>query len=122
MNPPNQLNHEKLEVYQLIIQFLTLSVNVTQSIPRGNGEVKDQLKRSSISIVLNFAEGYGKSTRIDRARFYGISKASAHESAAALDICKITKIVTEDKFSRGKNLLYRIVCMLVKLENSQSFS
>ena len=86
-----------------------------QKLPHGNGEIKDQLKRASISIVLNIAEGYGKATNDDRSKFYNIAKGSAHESAAIMDASKLLELISGEEYSKGKELLYRIVCMLVKL-------
>ena len=77
--------------------------------------MKDQLKRASISIVLNIAEGYGKTTNDDRSKFYDIAKGSSHESAAILDAGRPLALISEEDYSKGKNLLFRIVCMLVKL-------
>jgi four helix bundle protein len=115
----NQLHHEKLEVYQLSIQFLALVSELITKIPRGYGELKDQLKRSSLSIPLNISEGYGKFSPADRARFYDIAKGSSHESAAIFDVCKVLEIINDQEYNKGKSFLYRIVCMLVKLCQSQ---
>lgn len=118
----NQLHHEKLEVYQVSIQFLALVAYLLKNLPRGHGEIKDQLNRASLSITLNIAEGYGKFTPNDRARFFNIAKGSSHESAAIFDVCKILEIISEEEFNRGKNLLFRIVSMLVKLAQVQKSS
>ena len=62
MNQTNRLHHEKLDVYQISIQFLAHASSLIKKFPRGNGEMKDPLKRASISIVLIIAQGYGKTT------------------------------------------------------------
>lgn len=122
MNHINQLHHEKLEVYQASIQFLSLATVLIKNIPRGNSEIKDQFKRASLSIVLNISEGYGKTSTDDRSKYYDISKGPSHESAAILDVFKILKIISEEDYCQGKNLLYKIVCMLVKLTQYQRSS
>lgn len=119
MKQPNQLHHEKLEVYQASIQFLVLVSSLIKRIPRGHGEIKDQLKRASLSITLNISEGYGKTRPADRIRFYDIARGSSHESAAIFDVCKILEIISDEEYCKGKNLLYKVVCMLVKLCQSQ---
>lgn len=64
---------------------------------------------------MNIAEGYGKRSPADRARFYDIARGSAHECGAILDASKILDIVDHETFARGKSLLHRIVSMLVKM-------
>ena len=46
---------------------------------------KDQLKRSSLSIALNLAEGFAK-TGADRKRFYRIAYGSAKETKCCMEI------------------------------------
>ena len=115
MNKNNQLHHEKWEVYQVSIQFLALVSVLIKKLPRGNGEIKDQLKRASLSIILNTSEGYGEYGPDDRSKFYEIAKSSSPESVAIVDVCKILEIISEEEYNKEKNILYRIVCMLVKL-------
>ena len=50
-------DHEKLDVYQCSIEFLALSVQVIETLPKGYSALVDQLKRASWSIPLNIAEG-----------------------------------------------------------------
>lgn len=38
-----------------------------------------QLRRAAVSITANFADGFGKSTRPDKLRFYGIAVGSLEE-------------------------------------------
>lgn len=65
-----KLSHEKLDVYQVAIEFLAVSAEILESIPRGNASLADQLRRASLSIPLNIAEGAGKPTHPDSARFF----------------------------------------------------
>ena len=53
---------------------------------RCQSHVKNQLSRASLSIVLNLAEGAGKDSFKDRARFYRISLGSFRECTAILDL------------------------------------
>ena len=110
-----KLHHEQLDVYQASIKFLALSAKIIENLPRGNGALTDQLKRASLSIPLNISEGYGKRAKQDRNRFYDIARGSAHECAAVLDAAKIIGIINESTFSEGKQLIFRIVSMLVKM-------
>jgi len=48
--------------------------------------LKDQLSRAAASIVLNLAEGAGRQTRADQARFFSIAFGSLRECQAILDL------------------------------------
>ena len=62
-------DHERLDVYQVALDFLALADDVIQHLPRGRSHLADQLTRASTSIVLNLAEGTGKFSRPDKRRY-----------------------------------------------------
>ncbi|HYQ14732.1 MAG TPA: four helix bundle protein [Polyangiaceae bacterium] len=110
-----QLDHEKLEVYDLTLQFAVRANAVVEGLPRGRGHLADQLTRASLSIVLNLAEGAGKHGKLDKRRFYLTARGSASESAAILDVCHRLDLLRAAEHEAGKALLVRIVSMLVRL-------
>ena len=112
-------DHEKLEVYHESLAFVRWLEPVMQKVPRSLA-VRDQLDRASTSIVLNLAEGNGKFTAPDRCRFFDISRGSALECAAALDILVSHGRFEPDDVAAGKNRLRRIVSMLVGLIKANS--
>jgi four helix bundle protein len=79
------------------------------------GEVKDQLDRASTSIALNIAEANGKYAPKDRCRFFDIAHGSALECAAGLDILVAKAKLAQDQVRPGKEILQRIVRMLMGL-------
>jgi four helix bundle protein len=85
------------------------------SLQRGDGELRDQLKRASISVVLNIAEGAGKPSAQDRARFHAMARGSAMECGALVDVCTIAGKVELAAAAHGKSLLVRIVSMLTRM-------
>lgn len=89
-----------------------------QALPKGRSHIADQLTRSSISIVLNVAEGAGKFSKGDKRRYYLAARGSATESAALLDVCLRLELAAEVDHRAGKQMLERIVAMLVKLARS----
>lgn len=109
------LDHEKLDVYQRSIEFFALAVQVIEKIPKGNSTLTDQLRRASLSIPLNIAEGSGKIGIADKQRFYAISRGSAMECGAIFDACKVLGAMEAEQYKSGKSLLNRIVAMLTKM-------
>ena len=109
------LDHERLDVYRVALEFLVLATSVIEAMPRGKSHLADQLSRASTSIVLNLAEGVGKFSRPDKRRFYLIARGSAMESAALLDVFLSMNLVEPDKHGAGKVLIARVVSMLVML-------
>ena len=89
------LDHEKLDVYQRSVDFLEITKRLIDTVPRGNSDLVDQLRRAATSILLNIAEGSGKPNPADRRRFYMIARGSAMECGAALDACKVLKLADE---------------------------
>src|SRR6186713_1332045 len=64
------LDHERLDVYAIALDFLVFANEVIERLPRGRGHLADQLTRASTSIVLNLAEGAGKVSKADKRRYY----------------------------------------------------
>jgi four helix bundle protein len=110
-----KLNHENLDVYQAAIEFLAFAFQTIKTIPSGYGFLSDQFKRASLSIPLNIAEGNGKYTKNDKAKFYKIARGSEHECSAIVDALKTMELLDAQSANTGKELLYRIVCMLSKM-------
>ena len=80
------LDHERLDVYHLALEFLVFANGVLEGLPRGRSHLADQFTRASLSIVLNVAEGAGKHSKPDKRRYYLTARGSATESAALLDV------------------------------------
>jgi four helix bundle protein len=84
------------------------------SIGRGHGELVDQLRRASLSVPLNIAEGSGKFNK-DGTRYYTIARGSALECAAILDALEALGLVDESTLRQPREKLERVVSMLTGL-------
>lgn len=109
------LDHERLEVYRFAIQFVVLADEIAENLPRGRAYLVDQLRRAGSSISLNIAEGAGEYAPIEKARFYRMAKRSATECSGILDILQHLQLIDDQLFSRARELLVRIVAMLIKM-------
>jgi four helix bundle protein len=107
-------DHEKLDVYREAINFCGWVGEFLASMS-AKAAAKDQLDRASTSIPLNIAEGNGKFSARDRARFFEMARGSAVECAACLDVLVVRKLVKEEPLAAQKERLVRIVEMLVGL-------
>ncbi len=116
MNANSQMrfSHEKLNVYQKAIEFVSWTQELIESLP-SKVSVRDQLDRASTSIPLNIAEGNVKVSNKDRARFWQIANGSAVECAACLDVIVARRLKGLDEVEKGKALLARISSMLFAL-------
>ena len=109
------LDHEKLDVYHIAIEFVILSDAIIEHIPRGRGYLSDQLQRAALSISLNIAEGAGEYAIDEKVRFYRMAKRSATECAGILDVCQKLQLMDEQRYVRGRELIVRIVSILTKM-------
>jgi len=115
-----QFDHERLDVYQASLKFAKLAMELINEFPPGTANLSDQLKRASVSISLNVAEGAGEFSRSEKARFYRMSRRSATECAAIVDICKTLELGKPDMWTECRLTLLSIVSMLVKLIKSMN--
>ena len=109
------LSYQKLDVYQCSIQFIALASSMICKLPRGYYFLADELRRASISMPQNIAEGVGKSGVADRSRYLGIARGSAMECGAILDVGASLKLFSAGDQAKGMELLERIVSMLSKM-------
>jgi four helix bundle protein len=112
-------DHEKLNVYQVQLQFVRwvdqLLEEVRRQAPGKTREVRNQLDRASLSVLLNIAEANGKRQRRTRAKSFDDARGSTSESAACLDAFVAKSVCREDRVREGKELLERVYAMLTKL-------
>ena len=123
----NLFDHEKLDVYQLELRFITWVTALLAKIkqrPRDAriAEVSDQLDRASLSALLNTAEGNGRRQRRTRAKFFDDARGSATECAACLDALVAKGVCSGAEIDEGEQLLLRIASTLTKLIERFDFS
>ena len=109
------LDHEKLDVYRLALQFVVSANQIVKDLPRGGGYLADQLRRAGSSIALNIAEGAGEFSPAEKVRFYRMAKRSATECSSILDVLRQLELVEEESFLQARELVVRTVAMLIKM-------
>jgi four helix bundle protein len=109
------LHYEKLDVYKVSIQFVAAALAISDEVPKGYAALADQLRRAAWSIPLNIAEGVGKPSPADQARFHAIARGSAMECGAILDVVNVLHVGTAQELASAKGLIVRVVEMLTRM-------
>ena len=89
---------EKLNVYQRSLQLTNKIYNFTKSWPKEYlYDLTSQIRRASLSITLNIAEGSGR-TKNEFKHFLQIARSSCFEIIPLIEIaCKQTLVTVEEK-------------------------
>ncbi|MEX2012833.1 MAG: four helix bundle protein [Candidatus Levyibacteriota bacterium] len=88
----------KFKVYQDAKTLHIEVVKLSARFPKTYWYLADQIRRSSLSIVLNIAEGSSKQSDKDFNRYIAISLGSVDETIAALEVAHDIRIITEEQF------------------------
>lgn len=79
--------------------------------------LKDQIRRASVSVLSNIAEGKGRGSKKDFAKFLYISRGSCTEIRAQLLISYDLEYISEIVFTELDNECIEIIKMLTSLIN-----
>jgi four helix bundle protein len=111
---------EKLEVYSKAKSFNLRLQKYIQHIHL-DAVIKTQLRRASLSIVLNIAEGSGRRTKPDKRNFLVIARGSTFECVAIFDLLKDGACMkTEDYegfYAQCEELSKMLYAMIQKMES-----
>jgi len=119
MNEHNY-SFEKLEVWQKARAYVSTIYKLTESFPDVEKfGLISQLRRASISIVSNIAEGTSGSSLKDQVRFTEIAYGSAIETYCQLIVSMDLGLISATDFESTKAMLNEITVKLSGLKNSQ---
>jgi len=98
---PTITRFEEIEAWQTARELTKLIYSVTDEgkLSRDFG-LKDQIRRASVSIMSNIAEGFESQTQALFIRYLGIAKASAGEVRSQLYVSRDMNYIAEEQFSR----------------------
>ncbi|OGI20319.1 MAG: hypothetical protein A3J06_03550 [Candidatus Moranbacteria bacterium RIFCSPLOWO2_02_FULL_48_19] len=88
------------EMYNDAQDLFSIVLKVVRDLPKEyRFEFGSQIIRSCLSVVLNIAEGSGKSSDRELNRYFDIALGSLFEVLASVDTLKRNKLLTESEFS-----------------------
>ena len=89
------------EVYKDTKELFSLLLKVVKKLPKEyRFELGSQIIRAGLSIILNIAEGSGKSTDKELNRYFDISLGSLYEILAATDVLRDNNLITKEEFDK----------------------
>ncbi|MGB8190319.1 MAG: four helix bundle protein, partial [Chitinophagaceae bacterium] len=82
-----KLNHQTMQVFKYSKEFASECYRITKEFPQEERfNMISQIRRASLSVVLNIAEGCSRKSEVERKRFFEISRGSIVEIDAAFDM------------------------------------
>jgi four helix bundle protein len=113
-------NFENLKVYQLGLEFTNSVFEKSKDwSAKYQFNISDQIRRASLSIPLNIAEGSSKS-KIEFKRFLSISRGSCYECIPLIEILFKQKLISLKEREIWYNQLLSLSKMLSSLRSSLS--
>ncbi len=110
---------EKLDVYGCAKALNKEILHFVKNNKHIDPYLRDQLRRASISIVINIAEGSGKFSKADKRNFYTIARGSTYECVSVFDIIHDEQQITAEEYKNFYARYEMISKMLLGLINSQ---
>ncbi len=112
-------NFEKLDVWQKSIAFADLVYCVTKSFPSDERfGLTNQMRRATVSVSSNIAEGCSRSSKPDFRRYIEIATGSAFELVSQARIARSQGFLAADAHDRIYAAALEIVRMLTGLRDS----
>ncbi|HEX5625616.1 MAG TPA: four helix bundle protein [Saprospiraceae bacterium] len=106
---------EKLEIYQLVKQTNTEVLKFVLSGQIKDDYLVDQWKKATLGMQLNLAEGTGRFSSQEKKHFFIISRSSAFECVALLDVLKGLDLIDPQRYESFYTQYEQISKMLLGL-------
>lgn len=114
-----KFNYENLQISQISLTLINSIYLLTKKFPfKENYILGAQIKRSVTSILLNIAEGSGKYSKVDFARFVRNSIGSLLETDANLKIAYELKYISASDLKPVRLLIEELYYKLIAFEKS----
>ena len=103
-------------MYQHSLKLLKHIYEVTKSFPKEEQFLlTNQLRRASISVCSNFAEGAARKSSLGKKRFYEVSRSSVVEIDTQIEIALLLEYLQKEKITDMEKNMESVFRMLSKM-------
>lgn len=108
-----QENNYHKELKELMDRYVHFIYKITKNFPRDElYGVVSQIRRSALSVILNYIEGYARCGDKSNKNFVKISYGSLKESKYLLHFSLVEQYLSQDDYETGLKMADRIGAML----------
>ena len=108
-----KFNFEKFDLYQRSVKFADSIYNLTKKFPESEKYgLSSQLRRASLSVSLNLAEGFCNHYKKEKIHFYRIAKGSIHESIPGLTLSLMQEFINNEEYREMYNECFNLSRMI----------
>ena len=115
------LNHKSLDVWKLSVKIIKNIYTITEKFPINEKfGLISQLRRASVSVASNIAEGSSRKSPAERKRFYEIARSSLVEVDTQLEVSIILNFVHKEElldFEVELIIAFKMLTSLIKNTN-----
>jgi len=112
MEKEEKFPFENTELYKRSLNLARLCRKICNMLPKGYFSDADQLRRASLSVCNNFAEGYGRWHVKDKRQFYSIARGSAYECVPMITLLHEEKFIKDDQLKIIRSHVGEVTKML----------
>jgi four helix bundle protein len=114
-----KLNHKNLKAWEKSMNLIKEVYSLTRKLPKEEIYVlTSQLRRASISVASNIAEGASRKSMVERKRFYQISRSSSVEIDTQIEICKLLDYFNDNDLEEVDAELNNVFALLTAMINN----
>lgn len=112
---------EKFEAWKRAVELTDALMEYSEQVPAiYQRSIGEQLRRSSLSVPTNLAEGTGRNGMRERIHFYGIARGSLFECVNLLVVAKKRRIIQPELYDQFYSEANQLSAMITAVINSLS--
>ena len=115
VHPRGMFPWEKLEVYQVSVEFETLVNELVKIIAPRAENLAIEIETATDSLICNICEGSSRYFPAEKAQFYRYARGSVNEAIAGIRRAFRKKLISEEDAKEAEALASRISVMLYRL-------